>query len=164
MKHIFQTIMGTAFCALLLMACKNDVAVVKEVTVLSTDSLKTIIMANNNIYSQAISKNDSAGFVNCYTDSCCLFVANAPEFCGKAGVGKFYTIMHQMGASGLTLSTREVYGGNEFATEVGSYAINIATGKVVDKGKYMVLWKNVGGKWKIDRDIFNTDMPLSTAK
>ena len=32
---------------------------------------------------------------------------------------------------------------------------------MLDKGKYVVVWENENGSWKIYRDIFNTSMPES---
>jgi len=43
--------------------------------------------------------------------------------------------------------------------EVGSYSMTDKKGKEIDKGKYIVLWKMEDGKWKIHRDVFNSDMP-----
>ena len=43
--------------------------------------------------------------------------------------------------------------------EVGVYTFTDDKGVVFDKGKFIVLWKNVDGKWKLFRDIFNSDMP-----
>lgn len=34
-------------------------------------------------------------------------------------------------------------------------------GKQLDKGKYIVLWKKEEGKWKLFRDCYNSDLPLS---
>ena len=44
-------------------------------------------------------------------------------------------------------------------SEVGSYSMTDKSGKEIDKGKYIVLWKMEDGKWKLHRDIFNSDMP-----
>jgi len=32
-------------------------------------------------------------------------------------------------------------------------------GYVLDKGKYIVIWKQEEGQWKLHRDIFNSSMP-----
>jgi ketosteroid isomerase-like protein len=29
----------------------------------------------------------------------------------------------------------------------------------VDQGKYIVIWKQDGGQWKLHRDIFNSSLP-----
>ena len=34
--------------------------------------------------------------------------------------------------------------------------------KIADKGKYIVIWKKEDGKWKIHRDLSNTDLPAVT--
>jgi len=31
---------------------------------------------------------------------------------------------------------------------------------MLDKGKYIVIWKKVDGEWKYYRDIFNSDLPI----
>ena len=40
--------------------------------------------------------------------------------------------------------------------EVGRYILG-AGGQTADVGKYIVIWKNDGGTWKLHRDIFNSD-------
>ena len=52
-----------------------------------------------------------------------------------------------------------VWGTEELVTEVGSYTMTDKAGKEIDKGKYIDLWKMEDGKWKLHRDIFNSDMP-----
>jgi ketosteroid isomerase-like protein len=29
----------------------------------------------------------------------------------------------------------------------------------MDRGKYIVVWKDEGGKWKLHRDIWNSSLP-----
>jgi hypothetical protein len=33
------------------------------------------------------------------------------------------------------------------------------SGKVLDRGKYVVIWKRDGAAWRIHRDIWNSSMP-----
>jgi ketosteroid isomerase-like protein len=37
--------------------------------------------------------------------------------------------------------------------------MKVEGGKVVDRGKYIVIWKREQGQWKLHRDIWNTSMP-----
>ena len=32
-------------------------------------------------------------------------------------------------------------------------------GKVLDHGKYIVVWQHVGARWKLLRDMFSTNVP-----
>ncbi len=43
--------------------------------------------------------------------------------------------------------------------EVGNYKLMVAGGQEADAGKYIVIWKNVAGQWKLHRDIWNTSKP-----
>jgi ketosteroid isomerase-like protein len=36
-----------------------------------------------------------------------------------------------------------------------------ASGKQIDRGKYITVWKKQQGQWKLHRDIWNTSMPAA---
>jgi ketosteroid isomerase-like protein len=44
-------------------------------------------------------------------------------------------------------------------TETATYDLQVANNQSLDKGKYIVVWKQDNGTWKMNRDIFNSDMP-----
>lgn len=159
MKKDLQTLVYTVIAIILCTACGTTSEVRTTSTAISSDSAKAIIAVRNTIYSNAVAKNDSAAFVNCYTDSACIFAPNAPEICTKNGVGKFFGMMEQMGTKGLMLTTKEVFCGKDIITETGTYEIVVANNQSVDKGKFMAIWKQENGIWKMHRDIFNSDMP-----
>ncbi len=161
MKKDLQTLIYIFIAFILFTACGTTSEVNTTTTAISSDAAKAIIAVRNTVYSNAVAKNDSTAFVNCYTDSCCLYAPNMPEICGKAGIGKFFSMMQQMGTKGLGLSTKEVFIGNDIITETGTYDIQIANNKSVDKGKFIVVWKQANGIWKMHRDIFNSDMPVA---
>ena len=70
----------------------------------------------------------------------------------------------RMGVKDLKLTTDEVSGNEEQLAETGKYEIYDAENKLLDKGKYVVVWKLVNGSWKMYRDIWNTSMPAAPAK
>jgi ketosteroid isomerase-like protein len=49
----------------------------------------------------------------------------------------------------------------DLAVQVGSYSVTGlgAKGDGEDKGKFVTVWKKVGGEWKVLHDIGNTTMP-----
>jgi hypothetical protein len=61
-----------------------------------------------------------------------------------------------MGINSATLETMEVVEYPGGACEVGHYVLTTAQGQVADRGKYMVIWHDVGGEMKLFRDIWNT--------
>jgi hypothetical protein len=54
------------------------------------------------------------------------------------------------------LTTLEVEAHGDSAHEVGAYELSDASGKVLDRGKYVVIWKRDAARWKLHRDIWTT--------
>ena len=44
------------------------------------------------------------------------------------------------------------------ANEVGELEIRGADGQVLDRAKYIVIWKKEGSAWKLHRDIWTTSV------
>ena len=53
----------------------------------------------------------------------------------------------------------ETTGCGETAYEVGKYTLLGRGGQTLDSGKYVVIWRQEDGQWKLHRDIFNTSLP-----
>ena len=64
-----------------------------------------------------------------------------------------------MGIKSVKLEIVEVEGHGDTAIEVGKYTLQGLGRKPLDTGKYIVIWKQVDGQWKLHRDIFNSSMP-----
>jgi len=57
----------------------------------------------------------------------------------------------------------EVAASGELGYTSGSYALTFTddTGRAVtDRGKYVEVWRKIGGAWKCVSDIFNSDLPV----
>jgi ketosteroid isomerase-like protein len=55
-------------------------------------------------------------------------------------------------------------GNAELLVETGQYEIYGDKSQLIDKGKYVVIWKNENCEWKIYRDIYNTSSPAKASK
>lgn len=70
-----------------------------------------------------------------------------------------------MGVRNIKITTQEVMGGAETVSEMGSYEMFGDKNMSLDKGKFIVVWKQENGKWKMHRDVWNSDiMPPTPAK
>ena len=58
------------------------------------------------------------------------------------------------------LETGEVDGNGATAVEVSKYSLHDTNGETLDSGKYIVVWKEEDGSWKLHRDIFNSSVPM----
>jgi hypothetical protein len=79
--------------------------------------------------------------------------------CGENAALDFFRIAYyQIGLRNGKLITTAVYGnGTEFVTEEGLWQLFDANGNLFDDGKFLVLWKKTGKRWKMFRDSFSSN-------
>jgi ketosteroid isomerase-like protein len=80
-----------------------------------------------------------------------------PRMCGTAAITAFFNGGYAMGVRNIQLTTDEVMGGAEAVAETGKYAMLDSAGNTLEKGKFIVLWKEENGVWKMHRDVWNSD-------
>ena len=74
-------------------------------------------------------------------------------------MGSMITAIPSMGIKGITLTSTEFLGTGDVVVESGTYEMSDGT-KAVDTGKYMVVWKKENGKYKMYRDIWNSNTAM----
>ncbi len=65
----------------------------------------------------------------------------------------------KMGMTGLALQSSEVWGNADVVIVGGTFDVMGKSGSL-DKGKYIELWKEENGEWKLFRDIWNSSIPM----
>lgn len=125
-----------------------------------TTNYRAVIEETNKMFTAAALKGDSASFItSLYHPDASIYAPNEPEMDAKK-TASMMTQFPKMGISSFTLNTKEIFEGEETITEVGTYEMGDGR-KTIDNGKYMVVWKKDGDKWKLFRDIWNSDHPYS---
>ncbi len=150
---------------LLFTSCSNEPVKTTEAEApsLNLDSIKATIVASNKVYGECFAKGDSATFVNIYASDAVLMAPNMPKMPGRAAIGQFFSGGYKMGMRNIKIDTDEIAGSKEGIIEIGRYEVLGDKNVSFDKGKFIVIWKEEGGKWKMYRDIFNSDAPPPVA-
>jgi len=91
-----------------------------------------------------------------YTEDCKFMPHGTPTVEGRKGVHAIFTDERKSLADNLVLKTKEIKSGEGFAYATGIYKFKKCS-KLVDIGKYVVIWKKENGDYKIYIDIFNSD-------
>jgi ketosteroid isomerase-like protein len=78
---------------------------------------------------------------------------------GKAAIQTFWQALMDMGIKEAKLDIVEVEEQDDLAVEVSKYTLQGDEGQVLDQGKYIVIWKQENGQWKLHRNIFNSSLP-----
>ena len=110
----------------------------------------------------ALNAGDVDGIVALYTDDCRIMPPNSPAVTGHEAARAEFASMIDAGL-GIQLKTIAAVSAADLGYRVGTYALNAPDGAVIDRGKYVEVWRNVNGAWKIADDIWNSDMPAAAA-
>jgi ketosteroid isomerase-like protein len=124
---------------------------------------KSGIEAANAEFSALAAKGDGAGLAALYTTDGQVMPAGSDPVRGTEAIQKFWQGALDSGIVVVELKTLEVFGGGSTATEVGRYELRDKAGKSLDHGKYIVVWRHEGDKWKLLRDMFSTNVAPAKA-
>ena len=121
--------------------------------------VEAAIEATNSQFSAAVVKGDGAGLAALYSPDGQVMPAGSDPIRGTEAIQKFWQGALDSGIAAVSLQTIEVFGHGPTATEVGQYELRHRAGKVLDHGKYIVVWQHADGSWKLLRDMFSTNVP-----
>jgi uncharacterized protein (TIGR02246 family) len=121
--------------------------------------LKSQIDANDAAWSAAANRGDAAAIAAMYTETATMLPPGMPIQKGRAAIEKTAATLEKAGIRNLTLTAIDVSQvGPDTAREIGQYTLDAPGPRkkfVKVDGKYVVIWKLVGGKWLLDVDIWN---------
>jgi ketosteroid isomerase-like protein len=123
------------------------------------DGVRSEIDAANAQFTAMAAKGDGAGLATLYASDGQVLPAGSDPIKGTQAIQKFWQGALDSGIAEVGLKTIEIFGHGPTATEVGQYELRDQAGKVLDHGKYIVVWRHEGGKWKLLRDMFSTNVP-----
>jgi uncharacterized protein (TIGR02246 family) len=116
---------------------------------------KTDIQALNDKFSDAAHRGDGAGMAALYAPDAVMLPPDNSVVSGPA-IGPYLATLEK-GAANLKLITMDVVRlSPDYIREVGTYSFDTLGDKPANvKGTYVVVWKRVGGTWKLWTDIFH---------
>jgi ketosteroid isomerase-like protein len=116
------------------------------------------ILEANKQWMDAYSRGDAVSVGAFYTDDARSLPPNSDTIHEKQAIVEYWKAAMEMGIKGLKIETKEVESQNDTAYEIGETTLTGERGKIIDKLKYMVIWKYQNGQWKIHREIWNSSM------
>ena len=123
-----------------------------------TNDIRAQIESANAQIASAFKRGDATALANFYTSEAQLLPANSDFVRGAAAIRTFWQSAIDTGLTGASLETIDVEGHGDTAIEIGRYRLLAAGDVVADQGKYIVVWKNDNGAWKLHRDIWTTSV------
>jgi len=102
-----------------------------------------------------VRSKDAAAIAQLYTEDGALMPPNSPLTKGRDAIQKSWAAMLNSPGFDLSFAPEEVIvsASGDMALDRGTYRLG------EDTGKYVVVWRKIGGEWKAAADIFNSDKP-----
>jgi ketosteroid isomerase-like protein len=116
------------------------------------------LAARGDAWEQNINAGDLDGLVALYTDDARLLPPNAEMAQGHDAVRASFSGMIDAGLT-ASLTTVEAVVAGDIGYRIGTYSLEAPDGSMVDSGKFIDTWRQVGGEWMISTDIWNSDLP-----
>lgn len=117
------------------------------------------IAAANKGFMAAFKRGDAAGLAALYTENGQILPPNSDSMTGQKAIQAFWQAVMDMGIKEAKLEIVEAEAHGDTAIEISKFTLHGEEGQVLDQGKYIVVWKQEDGQWKLHRDIFNSSMP-----
>jgi ketosteroid isomerase-like protein len=112
-------------------------------------------------YQAASLARDVKAIMALYADDAIEMPPNEAPVKGRAAIEAYYIKQFQMGkVTAFTLTHLDTRTSGDIGYDVGTYTQTMGGEKPMnDSGKYTVIFRRVGGTWKVTSAIYNSDLP-----
>ena len=156
---------------LLLPACQagdrpaNEVAEVNNAAVADTAADEAAIRGHVSRWIELVRAKDAAAIAGLYAEDGAVMPPNAPIGKGRAAIQETWAAMLRTPGFDLNIVPEQIIvsSSGDMALDRGTYSLTMAPNGTTqtDTGKYVVVWRKIGGEWKAAADIFNSDLTES---
>ena len=162
-----RSLLAIILMLLLLQACstnsnKADHDQQMTTAAFNLQKARTFIDSVNSKFSEQFRNGDSVGLASWYASDAAILMSNGEPITGKDILPAWGKMTHA-GVRDFTFVTTDLSGDENFLIETGNYEMKDASATLVDRGKYVVVYKKENGVWKLYRDIGNTSLPADKA-
>jgi ketosteroid isomerase-like protein len=112
------------------------------------------------VFEDAIRSGDVVAAANLYADDGMILPPNVGAIQGRGAIAAYFKTMTDNGFS-LKLTPTDSWMDGKLASRTGTYIVVDKTGKEVEHGKWLEVWKlQDSGRWLLVRDMWNSSDPL----
>lgn len=125
-------------------------------------NLKTVALSWFDLYNKA----DAAGVANLYAEDGIIMPPGMPAANGRPAIQSYLTGDIAGAKAAGTSDNGDVNGvgvSGDMGWVSGTWSTSAPGGAVVDKGKFVSVYKRINSEWKLIRDTWNSDMATAAA-
>jgi uncharacterized protein (TIGR02246 family) len=124
--------------------------------------IRSAIDKQINAWVKALKKGDTAELAELYTDDAKIMGHGEPSVFGKDKILNMFEGFVRNKITGSEFTTIGIWGNDDLIIEEGTGKFFHENGNIVSRGKYLLVWKKIEGKWKIFRDMYNSDGDINS--
>ena len=156
-------------CAGLITGCGNDNNASKDTNknsgvIFDSIEMKKIIDEKTNKFTQAHITKDTAYLNNIFTQDAKTYPPNSDVVTGRVAISAVNSEWVNYGIKEFSEESTSFYGNEDYLIDEGKYYLRYGENDIIDKGKYINIWKKENGDWKIYSNIWNTSLPAAPTK
>jgi len=156
-------------CAGLITGCGNNNNASKDTNknsgvIFDSIEMKKIIDEKTNKFTQAHITKDTAYLNNIFTQDAKAYPPNSDIVTGRVAISAVNSEWVNYGIKEFSEESTSFYGNEDYLIDEGKYYLRYGENDIIDKGKYINIWKKENGDWKIYSNIWNTSLPAAPTK
>jgi ketosteroid isomerase-like protein len=117
------------------------------------------ILHAGQMFLRAFNLGLATGIADCFLDNGQIFPTYSQIIQGREAIEAFWQGVFGLGVIAMERQTLEIQICHTWAYETGSYVLQGKQDKLLDSGKYIVIWCHSDGAWKRYREIWNSSPP-----
>ena len=126
----------------------------------SPDELRDAFLSVCQQFEKSFNQGDAEGVASLYSDDAKILPPNMDIVEEKNTIQSYWQGALDMGIKSFKGELIDMDSSGNLGYFVGKYTLYDNDNQEVDQGKWISVLKNIDGKWKVHRDIFNTSIPL----
>ena len=145
-------------------ACSGPPPAPTEPPPFDLDATRQLIAKQNERFTNAHLTGDVATIDSMFASDAKAFPPGAAALTGIPALHAFTLDYLKAGLTEFREETTDFYGNAEYVVDAGTYVVTYGPNQVTERGKYLNVWNQVHGNWKIKANMWNTDAPFPTPK
>jgi len=119
-----------------------------------------IIQEKTNRFTEAHVTKDTTFLNNCFSKEAKIFPPNSEAIIGETAISKLNSDWVNYGVYEFKETSTSLYGTKDYLIDEGTYYLRYGPENAIENGKYINIWKNENGEWKLFSNIWNSSDPL----
>lgn len=128
------------------------------------EATRRLITQQNERFTAAHVAGDVATIDAMFAPDAKSFPPGAAAVIGLPALHAFTVEYLKAGVTEFREETTDFYGNAEYVVDGGTYVVTYGPAHVTERGKYLNVWTQVNGRWKIKANMWNTDAPAPPSK